>query len=186
MRKLIFAVSGASGMPLASAVLGHIASVEELEIHLVLSPAAHLVMREEKGFVLEEATGRVAGVYTEDDLAAPPASGSWLFETMIICPCSANTLGAIAAGLGGTLLQRAAQVALKERRRLILAVRETPLSLIHLRCMQLATEAGAIVMPFIPAFYHGDDSMAGAMRQFAGHLLDIAGIPNELRKRWKE
>lgn len=185
MPRLVFAISGASGMPLAEALLAQMTAIGSLDVHLIISQGALAVMQAEKGGTPEELARGAGAVYSGDDLAAPPASGSWFFDGMVVCPCSTNTLAAVAGGFGGTLIQRAAQVALKERRRLILAVRETPLSLPHLRNMAAVTEAGGIIMPFMPAFYAGGYSMREAMRQFAGHVLDLLGIANDLRKRWR-
>ncbi|MDE5832481.1 MAG: phenolic acid decarboxylase subunit B, partial [Desulfovibrio sp.] len=101
-------------------------------------------------------------------------------------PCSMSSLAAIATGAGTNLIHRAADVALKERRPLILAIRETPYSLIHIRNMLAATEAGATIMPFNPAYYSGDDTLEGLARQFAGRLLDQLRLPHNLCRRWGE
>lgn len=182
--RLIFGVSGASGMPLAHAVLQSFATVKNLELHLIVSQCARLTMTcENSGANLEAFAARV---HASDDLTAPCASGSWLHGGMVICPCSMSSLAAIAHGTGHNLIHRAADVCLKERRKLILAARETPLNLIHLRNMVQVTEAGAIVMPFMPAFYSGENAMPAAMRQFAGRILDMLGIEHNLCVRWGE
>lgn len=180
--RLVFGVSGASGMPLAEAVLAAFASLDNLEIHLIVSRGAAAVMRAEAACLELPAHCR----HDCDNLAAPPASGSWLHDGMIICPCSMSSLAAIATGTGRNLLHRAADVCLKERRPLIVVARETPLNLIHLRNMTLAAEAGAIIMPFVPAFYTGTNDMDAAMRQFAGRMLDLLRIPHNLCRRWGE
>ncbi len=183
--RIVFGVSGASGLPLAETVLQSFASLPDLEIHLVISNSAFMAGREEgadpAGF------GQyAAAVYRQEDIGAPFASGSWLHDGMVICPCSMSSLAAIATGAGTNLLHRAADVALKERRPLVLAARESPYSLLHIRNMLAVTEAGGVVMPFAPAFYTGDNSMHAAMRQFAGRILDILRIPHNLCMRWKE
>ncbi|MBD5608098.1 MAG: UbiX family flavin prenyltransferase, partial [Desulfovibrio sp.] len=105
---------------------------------------------------------------------------------MIVCPCSMSSLAAIATGVGSNLIHRAADVALKERRPLVLAIRETPYNLTHIRNMLAATEAGAIIMPFSPAFYTGDQSLSDLARQFAGRMLDQLRLPHALCRRWGE
>lgn len=235
MTRIVFGISGASGMPLAQAVLQSFRSLPDLEIHLIISRAARQTILAEgmdlgdnpaqlepdnqsgsdlksgqtgineadkKGSQDEncdpaEKADHLLGMpehfaaharYDPDDFAAPFASGSWLHAGMVICPCSMSSLGAIANGVGTNLLHRAADVCLKERRPLILVARETPLNLIHLRNMVCASEAGATIMPFVPAFYTGHarngDFIRQAMRQFAGRILDQMRIPHTLCKRW--
>lgn len=186
MKRVVFGVSGASGMPLAEAVLACLASISGLELHIVVSAGAELVLQEECGKNLAWLTRYGHAVYGPEDMAAPMASGSWTHDGMIICPCSMSCLGAITSCAGRDLLHRAADVTLKERRPLVLVPRETPLNLVHIRNMAAATEAGAIIMPFMPAFYTGNSSMQAAMRQFAGRILDILRIPNDFCARWKE
>lgn len=186
MKRIVFAVSGASGMPFAEAVLRSLAELPDLEIHLIISQGAKLVLQEECGREGEALREYACAVYEDADMAAPCASGSWRHDGMIICPCSMNSLACIANGLAGNLIHRAADAALKERLPLILVIRETPYNLIQIRNMAAATEAGAVIMPFAPAFYIGDNSMQGAMRQFAGRLLDVLGVANDICKRWKE
>ena len=184
MKRLIFGVSGASGWLLAAEVLKHFAACQNIELHLVVSDAAKVVQKEEE--TPQNNINKFAvRTYDVKDMAAPIASGSWFCDGMIICPCSVNTLGAIACGLCSNLLQRAAIVTLKEQRPLILCVRETPFNKIILKNMLTLADSGASIMPFIPAFYAGF-SMEASIRQFSGHLLDILHIPNSLRKHWKE
>lgn len=184
--RLVYGISGASGIPLASAILTHFAQIEPLEIHLVISRAAKLVMDAEQPEGAMSLARLACALYEPENLAAPPASGSWLWDGMIVCPCSLNTLAAVAAGFAANLLQRACAVSLKERRPLLLAPRETPLSLIAIRNMATVSEAGGIIMPFSPVFYSGVDSLEKAMAQYAGHMLDVLKIPNNLRRRWTE
>lgn len=184
MKRLIFGVSGASGWRLAAEVLKNFAACQNLELHLVVSEAAKAV-RQEEATPQTDINELAQKTYDINDLAAPIASGSWLCEGMIICPCSINTLAAIACGLCANLLQRAAAATLKEQRPLILCVRETPFNKIILKNMLTLADCGACIMPFIPAFYAGF-SMEASIRQFSGHILDMLRIPNKLRKHWKD
>ena len=184
--RIIFAISGASGIPLAVSALSYISALPDIELHLVISRAAFQVMRAENCRDVALFTKLAKFIYEAEDFSAPPASGSWLHDGMIVCPCSMSSLAAIATGAGSNLVHRAADVALKERRPLVLVIRETPLNLIQLKNMCSVTEAGGIIMPFIPAFYVGDNSMEEAMRQFTGRMLDLLHIPHKLCKRWQE
>lgn len=183
-RRIVFAVSGASGAPLASAVFSELLGHGGIELHLVVSRGARLVMRSESRHDACAAFAAAHAAYEPEDLAAPPASGSWRHDGMVVCPCSMSSLAAIASGCGTNLVHRAADVALKERLPLVLVPRETPLSLIHLRNMAAAAEAGATIMPFCPAFYAAGPDLPAQMRQFAGRLLDQLGIKNNLCGRW--
>ncbi|MBD5558585.1 MAG: UbiX family flavin prenyltransferase [Desulfovibrio sp.] len=184
--RIVFAVSGASGAPLAAAALKFFAGLDDLEVFLIVSRAARLVMSREGGAACEDYERLATRSFGPEDFAAPMASGSWQNAGMIVCPCSMSSLAAIATGAGTNLIHRAADVALKERRPLILAIRETPYSLIHIRNMLAATEAGATIMPFNPAYYSGDDTLEGLARQFAGRLLDQLRLPHNLCRRWGE
>ena len=183
-RRIVLGVSGASGMPLARAVLAAFAEVPGLEVHLVISRKAEMVLREESAMTAEELSSLAAMTYDADSTGACPASGSWPCDGMIVCPCSMSTLASIASGAGQNLIHRAADVTLKERRPLVLVARETPFNRIHLRNMLAVSEAGAIVMPFMPAFYCGSMDMNILMRNFAGRLLDQLRIPHDLCLRW--
>lgn len=173
-------------MPLARAILKSYSSLTFLEIHLIISNSAKSVLSVEKGETLSDITALADCSYEADNFASPPASGSWQHNGMIICPCSMSSLGFIATGCGTSLVHRAADVCLKERRPLILVTRESPLNRIHLLNMLHVTDAGATVMPFSPAFYTQDSSMQGNFQQFAGRILDQLQIPNKLCFRWQE
>lgn len=186
MRRLVIGVSGASGMPLARVLLRHLAAQPDLEIHLVVSEAADRVLRAECGDDGTQLRRYASMTYAPLDMAAPPASGSWLHDGMIVCPCSMRSLAAIATGVGSNLLHRAADVTLKERRPLLLVVRETPFNRVHLRNMDLAAAAGATIMPFIPACYTAATTLDDMMRQFSGRLLDQLRLSHTLCERWGE
>ena len=182
-KTLLLGVSGASGMPLALRFLGLCRALPGLELHLIVSPGAEAVLRAEGGPQPDELIRLAHVVHAADDMAAPPASGSWRHDGMIIAPCSMNTLGALAAGVTANLLQRAADVCLKERRPLVLVTRESPLSRIHLRNMLTLQEAGAVIMPFSPGFYLHPRTLDEMLDQFCGRILDQVAIDHPLG-RW--
>lgn len=183
-RRLIVGISGASGMPLALCLLQSLQR-PDIELHLVISSGAARVMREEGGIAVGELSRYAHTVHAADDLAAGPASGSWRNDGMIICPCSMSSLAAIACGAGVNLLHRAADVTLKERRPLVIVPRETPLNLIHLDNMRRLAAAGAVIMPFMPAFYIRPQSLDDLLRHFCGRLLDQLGLHDPIR-RWRD
>ncbi len=150
----------------------------------MLSEQAHQNIRLEARVEPDDVLALADAVYDSRDFAAPISSGSFPTEGMIIAPCSMNTLGAIASGVTPNLLVRAADVTLKERRTLVLMPRETPLSLIHLRNMLTVTEAGATVLPPVPAFYHRPDTIDELIDHSVGKALDQFGIPHGLYRRW--
>ncbi len=185
MRRIVIGVSGASGMPVAASLLRHVSKLGDVEVHLVVTEGARRVLAEECGEGVEILEQYAHRVYGSDELGSSPASGSWQHEGMIVCPCSMSSLAAIATGAGHNLVHRAADVTLKERRPLVLVVRETPFSLVHLRNMTLATEAGAVIMPFMPAFYTGLTNLEDMLRNFTGRVLDQLRIPHSLCSRWE-
>lgn len=183
-RRIILAVTGASGMPYAVSLVQALGGRGDLELHLIVSDAAQIVLAAETDLTLAALSAGAKAVYRESDIAAPPASGSWRNEGVIVCPCSMATLAAISQGLGNNLIHRAADVALKERRRVVLVARETPLSVIHLRNMLAAAEAGATILPACPGFYHRPASVKDLADHLAGRVLDQFGIPHALSRRW--
>ncbi|MBD5538717.1 MAG: UbiX family flavin prenyltransferase [Desulfovibrio sp.] len=188
MRKILVGVSGASGMPLALRLLGHLSAMPEVELSCIVSEGAAAVLAAECGAWPGALTRHARHVYPPDDLGAGPASGSWWHgegapAAMLVVPCSMGTLGALASGATRNLLQRAADVALKESLRLVLVTRESPLSAIHLRNMLCLREAGAVIMPFSPGFYLRPQSLTAMLDHFCGRILDQAGLAHNLG-RW--
>lgn len=157
-----------------------------VQTHCIVSDAARLVLKQETDIRLEDLAGSCQAMYTQHDLAAGPASGSWRHEGMVVCPCSMASLAAIANGLGSNLIHRAADVTLKEGRKLVLVPRETPLSAIHLENMLRARRAGAVILPPAPGFYHRPQSIEDLLEQVAGRILDQLGVAHELGPRWGE
>jgi polyprenyl P-hydroxybenzoate/phenylacrylic acid decarboxylase-like protein len=185
LRRLIVGVSGSSAPQLGLAVLRALRGVGDMEIHLVVSRGATRSIAAELGDgAAEEFTALADVSYQPGNLAAAVASGSFRTDGMVVVPCSMRTLAAVATGDTGDLLTRAADVCLKERRRLVLVTRETPLNLIHIRNMETVTLAGGVIMPPVPAFYHRPETIDDLLRQTAGKVLDLFGIEHHLFRRW--
>lgn len=183
--RLLIGISGASGAIYGIRLL-ELLQDSGLELHLVITPTAELTIAYETSYKLAKLYGLAHHYHRYDDLAAPIASGSFRMRGMIVAPCSVRTLAEIGAGTGGNLLTRAADVMLKERRRLVLMVRETPLHLGHLRSMVAVTEMGAIIAPPVPAFYARPQSLQDMVDQSLGRVLDVMEIPSPLTRRWGE
>jgi len=166
------------------------------DVHLTISAAAALVLKQELGLevalddfdpvMLRLASSDKFHYHHYSDLLAPIASGSLPTDGMAVCPCSCGTLGAIANGMSTNLILRAAEVHLKERRTLVLVPRETPLSLTHIRNMKLAAESGAVILPAMPAFYHGPKQIGDLIDFVVSRICDQLGVANTLIKRWNE
>jgi 4-hydroxy-3-polyprenylbenzoate decarboxylase len=224
-RNIVLGVTGASGATYAVRLL-EVLLAAGCDVHLSISPAAGIILRQELGLaadldrfnaaslmldagpeIKDEKLQRIrslAGISSESSnvlsvamgepgtvryhhhaaLMAPIASGSFLTDGMVICPCSAVTLSAIAHSSGTNLIHRAAEVHLKERRKLILVPRETPLSIVQLDNMRRAAEAGAVILPAMPAFYHGVTSIRDLVDFIVARVCDQLAIPNELIRRW--
>lgn len=180
---LIVGVSGASGMAYAVSALD-LARAAGVETHLVVSRAAEMALSYELGLSLKDLRARADHAYAVGDVGAPISSGSFPTLGMLIAPCSIRTMSEIATGVTASLLTRAADVVLKERRRLVLMVRETPLHLGHLRRMTELTEMGAIIAPPVPAFYAEPQSVDDLVRQSVGRALDLFGIAAPGVRRW--
>lgn len=183
MKKIIVGISGATGIIYAARVLEALQKAN-IETHLVISEGALKVMRLETGYDPEILASLASFTYDVNDLCAPIASGSFLTDGMIVVPCSIKSLSAIANSFSDNLLIRAADVTLKERRRLVLVVRETPLHAGHLRLMLKASEIGAVILPPVPAFYHKPVTIDDIVNQTVGKILDQFGIDAGLFKRW--
>ncbi len=182
-QNLTVAITGASGAGYARTLLRSIPR-EKYDIHLVSSEAGRLVYELETGAALSEDLPPEVRWYEESHLAAPLASGSFPCAGMVIVPCTMGTLGAIAAGLSQNLIHRAANVCLKERRPLILVLRETPLNRVHLSNMLKAAEAGAIILPAMPGFYHRPRSVQDIFDFVVARILDQLVIEHNLGKPW--
>ncbi|CAK8712398.1 Flavin prenyltransferase UbiX [Candidatus Electronema halotolerans] len=182
-RRLLLGITGASGMIYVTALLDLLAG-QDVELHAVISESGSKVLRLELGLSPQELPG-ISRWFAADDFTALPASGSACYDAMLILPCTVGTLGAIAAGWSGNLIHRAADVTLKERRPLLLAVRETPLNRSHLRNMLTLHDAGAIICPPMPSFYLHPPDLPSMARQFAGRLCDLLGIRIEELPRWQ-
>lgn len=183
--RLIVGLSGSSGPQLGVRLLEALRSIDDVETHLVLSNGAEVSLDLEMGRSIESVAKLADVVYEVGDLAAAISSGSFITMGMVVIPCSMRTLGALASGVTGDLVTRAADVCLKERRRLVLVPRETPLNLIHLRNMETLTLAGAVILPPVPAFYHRPRTIEDLLDHVAGKVLDQFGIEHELYRRWK-
>lgn len=195
---LVVAMTGASGAVYGSRLL-EVLIASGREVHLIISPSGAAVVQQELGrsidlelfnpkmlfpaSAIEKAEGQLHYHYYQDFMAAP-ASGSFLTGGMVVCPCSGSTLSGIAHGASNNLIQRAADVHLKERRKLVLVPRETPLSLIHIDNMRRAAEAGAILLPAMPGWYHDAKTIQDLVDFVVARILDQLGIQHELMRRW--
>jgi polyprenyl P-hydroxybenzoate/phenylacrylic acid decarboxylase-like protein len=183
--RIIVGVTGSSAPQLGLTVLQALREVPSVETHLVLSAGATRSIEAEMGvspFVFEELAD---AVHSPHDLGAAISSGSFRTRGMVIVPCSMRTLASVATGNTTDLVGRAADVCLKERRRLVLVTRETPLNLIHIRNMEAVTLAGGIILPPVPAFYHRPRTIDDLLRQTAGKILDLFDVPHHLFERWQ-
>jgi len=187
---VVLAITGASGAPYAVRLLEQLAG-NSVPTWLIVSSHGWRLLEQECGIGTEAALRRATGgewssvtLYDDTDRGARPASGSARTAGMVVCPCSMGTLSAIALGTSRSLVERAADVALKERRRLILVPRETPLSLVHARNIVSVTEAGATVMPAAPGFYHRPKAISELVDFMVQRILDHLGIEVEVAPRW--
>jgi 4-hydroxy-3-polyprenylbenzoate decarboxylase len=182
--RVIIAISGASGTLYGIEALRLLRELGTYETHLIVSPSALRTMQEETELTISEVQSLADQHHSFKDIGAPIASGSFRVHGMLVAPCSARTLGAIAVSLGDNLIVRAADVCLKERRRLVLLVRETPLHLGHIELMAQVTRYGAIVMPPVPAFYTRPRSVEDLVTQSVARALDVLGIDVPGLRRW--
>jgi polyprenyl P-hydroxybenzoate and phenylacrylic acid decarboxylases len=185
-RRIVVAVTGASGSIYGFRLLEKLRKHEEIQIHLILSRAAERTAHLEMNTLSVDWKHIAHYTYPLEDIGCRLASGSFRTDGMVVAPCSIHTLSAIAAGISSNLILRAADVCLKERRRLILMVRETPFHLGHLRSMAAVTEMGAIVAPPIPGFYHKPQSVLDIVDHSVDRVLDLLGAPDPKTPRWDD
>lgn len=184
-KRIIVGISGASGIIYGIRLLELLAKTD-YETHLIVSKAAQQTRAYETNLTANDLFGLADVSYSLEDIAAAISSGSYKTEGMIIAPCSMRTLASIACGLTSNLLTRAADVVLKERRKLVLLTRETPLHLGHIENMKKATEMGAIIAPPVPAFYNKPQTIDDIVNHSVGRVLDLFDIDTDVVKRWKE
>lgn len=182
--RVVIGISGATGFTYAIRVL-EILRAAEKEIHLIVSKPAEQTRAFETNVTSGYIKQYADHVYSNQDITAAIASGSYPVDGMVIVPCSVKMLGEIANGVSGNLISRAADVMLKEKRPLLLGVRETPFNRIHLDNMTKAHDAGAIIMPPVPAFYNSPQTLDDIIDDYAGRLCDVLGIDNAFIRRWR-
>jgi flavin prenyltransferase len=182
--RLIVGISGASGTIYGVRLL-ELLRKAEVETHLVMSRSAEMTLAYETDIKPKDVRALASVHYAVTDIGAAISSGSFPTMGMIIAPCSIRTMSEIASGVTASLLSRAADVVLKEKRRLVLAIRETPLHVGHLRSMTVLAEIGAVIAPIVPAFYNRPRSVDDIVNHTCGRLLDLFGIDTGIVKRWK-
>ncbi|ORU91566.1 MAG: 3-octaprenyl-4-hydroxybenzoate carboxy-lyase [Cycloclasticus sp. symbiont of Bathymodiolus heckerae] len=184
-KKIIVAITGATGSIYGIRLLEFLKTIDNVESHLIISSAGALTAQYELGMDKQSIIALADHSHSPKDIGATLSSGSFITHGMVIAPCSMKTLGSIAHGIADTLVSRAADVILKERRQLILMVRETPLNLIHLRNMVTLTEMGAIIAPPVPAFYTQPETINDIVNNSVGRILDTLNIPtSDYVNRW--
>ncbi|MGD0856533.1 MAG: UbiX family flavin prenyltransferase [Dehalococcoidia bacterium] len=181
---VIVAITGASGAIYGIRLLEVLSGLAQMRTHLVISSAAEITVKHETCWDLHRIKALATCCYDVDAIEAAISSGSFRRDAMVIAPCSVKTLSAVANSYADNLITRAADVTLKERGRLILLVRETPLHLGHLKNMVAATEMGAVILPPVPAFYHHPKGISEIVDQTVGKVLDLLEIENKLFERW--
>jgi 4-hydroxy-3-polyprenylbenzoate decarboxylase len=185
MRDLVIAITGATGAVYGVRLLQVLRADPGIRTHLLLSSAGVLNLKQELDMGRAEAEALADVVHNVRDVGASIASGSFQTDGMVIAPCSMKTLAAVAHGLADNLITRAADVTLKERRRLILMVRETPFNLAHIRNMEAVTLMGGIIFPPLPGFYHRPQSIDDMINHTIGRVLDLLNVAHELTPRWQ-
>jgi len=185
MKRLVVAITGASGAMYGIRLLQWLRESAQVETHLMISDAGVLSMHYELDMKRKDVEALADVVHSVRDVGACVASGSFQSEGMIVAPCSMKTLGSVAHGLSDNLISRAADVMLKERRRLVLMVRETPFNLAHLRNMTSVTEMGGIIYPPLPALYQKPQSIEDMVDHTTGRVLDLFGIQQTLAPQWQ-
>jgi 4-hydroxy-3-polyprenylbenzoate decarboxylase len=182
-KRVIIGITGASGVIYGIEMLREL-SKRDLETHLIISESGKKNISFETDYSVAEVESMADKIYDNDDLAAPPASGSFLTNGMIVAPCTIKTLSGIANSYSDNLIVRTADVILKEKRKLVLLVRETPLHKGHLNLMSAAADVGAHILPPIPSFYHHPKTIEDIIRQTIGKVFDYLGIEHDLFERW--
>jgi 4-hydroxy-3-polyprenylbenzoate decarboxylase len=186
MRRIVVGMSGASGAIYGIRMLEILSQAEDIETHLILSPSAGQTIVDETDWNVSRVKELADVVYNNKDIGASLSSGSYRHDGMIVAPCSVKTLSGIVNSYDDNLMTRAADVSLKEKRRVLLLVRETPLHLGHIELMGRAASYGAVVMPPVPAFYHRPQTLDDVINQTVGKALDLFDISHRLFRRWKE
>ena len=184
MRRLIVGMTGSSGAIFGVRFLEALKLAGDVESHLVISKWAQRTIEHETDYTLEQVRALASVVHSPGDMGATISSGSFPIDGMVVIPCSVRTLGGIAQGVGDHLVHRAADVILKERRKLVLVVRETPLSEVHLENMLKLSRMGVTMLPPMPAFYNHPQSVDDIVNHIVGRVLDQFGIPAPFEKRW--
>lgn len=183
--RMIVGITGASGIEYGISILNEL-RVAGIESHLVMSKSAELTTAYETQYSAKEVKNLADVVHAYNNVAAPISSGSFKTMGMIIAPCSVRSLAEVATGVTTSLLTRAADVVIKERRRLVLMVRETPLSLAHIRNMATVTEMGGIICPPVPAFYDNPKTIEDVVDATVGRVFDLFDLDSKLAPRWRE
>lgn len=183
-RRIVVAITGATGATYGVQLLRRLHATPGIETHLVISDAATLTLHQELGLQRRDVEALAHVVHRNRDIGASIASGSYQVDGMVVAPCSMKTLAAVAHGFSDNLVTRAADVALKERRRLVLMVRETPFNLAHLRNMTAVTEMGGVIFPPLPSFYHRPATIADMVEHTVDRVVDLLGIENAQAARW--
>lgn len=184
MRRLVIGITGATGAIYAVRMLQVLQGVQDVESHLVISTSGALNIKHELDIDRHEVQALADHVHSVRDVGATLASGAFRTAGMVIAPCSMRTLAAVAQGLSDNLITRAADVTLKERRRLVLMVRETPFNLAHLRNMTAVTEMGGVVFPPLPAFYNKPQTIAEMVDDTVERVIEMLGVDGATPRRW--
>lgn len=183
--RVIVGITGASGAVYGVKLLEAMRGMDEVETHLIISKAARITIAKEINYSIREIVALADHYHNNDNIAAIIASGSYVVDAMIVAPCSAKTLAEIAVGITPNLISRSAEVVLKERKRLILMLRETPLHLTHIQNMMRVTEMGGIIAPPVPAFYNKPSTLEDIIDYTIVRILDLIGIHITTNKRWQ-
>jgi 4-hydroxy-3-polyprenylbenzoate decarboxylase len=184
-KRLIIAISGASGVTYGVRLLEVLNNISNVEVHLIVSSSAERIIKKECNITdIDDIKNLAHEVHDFKDIGAKISSGSFLTEGMVVIPCSIKTLSGIANSYNENLIIRAADVCLKERRKLVVVVRETPLHLGHLELMEKVTKIGGVILPPMPSFYHEPKTIDDIVNQTIGKVLDQFGIEHNLFKRW--